>query len=152
MVAYVALGCWTALVSLEDSGWPSFTPIAVKPAVVHAQSQPKALRHDPCGLAVVECAGKTTKRVIKATVTTYQAVAGQTDASPCSGAMRGVNFCKPPFPIVANNCLKFGTKVILRGETFTVADRMSSRYGCDHFDVLTSGENFRLINEPITVL
>lgn len=36
---------------------------------------------------------------------------------------------------IANNCLAFGDKVVLNGKTYTVEDRMNSRYGCDHFDI-----------------
>jgi hypothetical protein len=99
--------------------------------------------------------GTPSSRVIRATVTTYQAVPEQTDSTPCDGAMPGVNFCDPPFPIVANNCLAFGTKVEIRGQRYTVADRMASRYDCDGtwtFDILTDGENYALSNEPVSVL
>lgn len=36
---------------------------------------------------------------------------------------------------IANNCLKFGTKVKVAGKTYTVEDRMNKRYGCDHYDI-----------------
>jgi len=50
--------------------------------------------------------------------------------------MRGVDFCNPPFPIIANNCLKLGTIVKILGTQYTVADRMPSHNGCTIFDVL----------------
>lgn len=107
---------------------------------------------DPCGLKDVVCPGE--KRVINATVTTYQAVKSQTDATPCEGAMPGVDFCHPPFEIVANNCLDLGTKVLIDQWLFTVADRMNPRYGCDVFDILIMpyDKPFTLTNEPVTVL
>jgi hypothetical protein len=125
------------------------TPSEANPATLKPTGLP-----DPCGLKDVVCSGEKPagKRVIRAKVTTYQAVAAQTDSTPCSGAMAGVDFCHPLFPIVANNCLAFGTKVEIRGQHYTVADRMNSRYGCAVFDVLTDGENFTLTNEPVSVL
>jgi len=37
--------------------------------------------------------------------------------------------------IVANNCYKFGTRVMINGVEYEVWDRMNSRYGCQHFDI-----------------
>ena len=37
--------------------------------------------------------------------------------------------------VVANNCLPFGTTVIIDQEIYQVNDRMNTRYGCDHFDI-----------------
>ena len=39
---------------------------------------------------------------------------------------------------VANNCLKFGSKVEIGGKIYTVEDRMNKRYGCDHFDIFVA--------------
>lgn len=36
---------------------------------------------------------------------------------------------------VANNCLPFGTKVVINGKEYTVSDRMNRRYDCNHFDL-----------------
>ena len=42
---------------------------------------------------------------------------------------------------IANNCLPFGTEIILDGKTYIVDDRMNIRYDCDVFDIfLTSKE------------
>lgn len=90
-------------------------------------------------------------RTIIATVYNYQAVPEQTDSTPCVGAMAGIDFCNPPFPIVANNGLKLGTKVVIRGVTYTVADRMNSRYGVNIFDILTKTEQPTLRNEPVEI-
>lgn len=115
-----------------------------------ASQEPKSQAPDPCGLKDVVCPGE--KSVIKATVTTYQAVPAQTDSTPCVGAMAGVDFCNPMGNIVANNCLPLGSYVAIRGDSYYVADRMNPRYGCDVFDVLTDGENYTLKNEPVEVL
>ena len=37
--------------------------------------------------------------------------------------------------IVANNCLPFGTEVVIDGKVYEVQDRMNSRYGCEWFDI-----------------
>lgn len=123
---------------------------------------PQTPAPDPCGLKDVVCPEEAAsasvanqakpQRVIQATVYTYQAVPEQTDTTPCVGAMPGVDFCDPPFPIVANNCLPLGTKVLINGRERVVADRMNPRHDCDVFDLLTNGTNFTLINEPVTVL
>lgn len=84
---------------------------------------------DPCSLEDVVCPSEII-------ITHYQAVESQTDATPCIGAMPGVDFCHPPFPIVANNCLKLGSKVVLEGKTYTVADRLNKRFGCNYYDIL----------------
>ena len=106
---------------------------------------------DPCSLQDVQCDDERSPRTVYATITTYQAVPGQTDQSPCVTA-NGTNACNPPYPIVAVNGITFGTKVIIQGITYTVADRMNSRYGSNHFDILTDGTNFSLTNEPVTIL
>lgn len=142
---------FTSPASSQEPGTASEPIQAMNEAPSPAKDRTEAPK-DPCGLTDVVCEGEKVSRVITGTVTTYQAVAAQTDATPCVGAMPGVNFCEPPFPIVANNCLKLGSKVAIRGMTYTVADRMNKRYGCDYFDVLTSGENYTLKNEPINVL
>jgi 3D (Asp-Asp-Asp) domain-containing protein len=112
-----------------------------------------------CGMDVVECSENLTSaspkglaRAIEATVTTYQAVSSQTDASPCIAAS-GLHVCPPPYPVVATNILPLGAKVKIRGQVYVVADRMNHRYdGVRIFDVLTDGENYILKNEPVTVL
>ena len=100
--------------------------------------------------AVEPVAAAAPTQVIHATVTTYQAESGQTDCEPCKTAS-GVDACHPPYPIVANNGLAFGTKVRIRGTIYVVADRMASRFGLNHFDVLTKGKNFALKTEPVEI-
>ena len=114
----------------------------------------KSGQPDPCGLDALVCPGE--KNVIVATVTTYQAVKSQTDADPCHTAS-GMNVCSQGsvtsfYGIIANNCLPFHTVVEIRDNHYLVEDRMSARYGCSTFDILTGGENFKLTNEPVTVL
>jgi len=114
---------------------------------------------DFCTLSYVSCltkplqAQKTTNpKVIRATITTYQAIPSQTDPTSCQGAMSGVNFCNPPFPTVANNSLKLGSKVKIRGVVYVVADRLNKHFGNNHFDILTTGFNTKWINEPVEIL
>jgi hypothetical protein len=115
---------------------------------------PKSAQPDPCGLKDVVCPAE--KNVILATVYTYQAVPEQTDADSCHTAS-GLNVCAQGsmtdfYGIIANNCLPFHTVVEIRDNHYLVEDRMNARYGCSVFDILTDGENFKLTNEPVTVL
>jgi 3D (Asp-Asp-Asp) domain-containing protein len=70
---------------------------------------------------------------INAIVTAYEAEEAQTDSSPFLTAsgydLRGGK------NVIANNCLDFGSAVILNGKTYFVEDRLASRYGCQYFDV-----------------
>lgn len=118
-----------------ESPWTKSNPTVVINPTKEVKPPPEAKSSlvDPCSLKDVVCLGE------EVVITHYQAVAAQTDASPCQGAMAGINFCDPPFPIVANNCLKLGSKVSLEGKTYTVADRLNKRFGCNHYDILTKG-------------
>ena len=71
-------------------------------------------------------------RIIKnAVVYAYTSRVEETDSDPFTTAS-GEKVRKG---IVANNCLAFGTEVDINGLTYTVKDRMNSRYGCNVFDV-----------------
>lgn len=67
----------------------------------------------------------------KAIVSAYNAEVEQTDSSPFTMA----NGRRVHDRAVANNCLSFGTKVIIEGEIYTVEDRMNRRYDCRYFDM-----------------
>jgi hypothetical protein len=126
--------------------------------IVQAQEQPSEITYNfnPCDLQDVYCDNESMNvpkgKIVIATITTYQAKVGQTDSTPCIGAMPHVNFCDPPFPIVAANGYPLGTKVMIKGIIYTIADRMNKRYGPDHFDILTYESNYSLLNEPVTIL
>lgn len=64
-------------------------------------------------------------------VTAYSSEVGQTDDNPFETA-NGETVGKGT---LANNCLKFGTKVVINSETYQVNDRMNKRYGCQDFDI-----------------
>jgi len=71
--------------------------------------------------------------------TAYSSTVDQTDDTPCITA-NGFDLCENnEEEIIANNGLKFGTKVripALYGDrVFTVADRMNSRYGSNRIDI-----------------
>ena len=66
-----------------------------------------------------------------AIVTAYNSEESQTDGDPFTMA----NGKKVYDGAIANNCLAFGDKVVLNGKTYTVEDRMNSRYGCEYFDI-----------------
>ena len=74
---------------------------------------------------------KDAVKVISAEVSAYNAEASQTDSSPTITASNK----KVRHGIVANNCLKFGSKVVIDGTEYTVEDRMAKRYSCEHFDI-----------------
>lgn len=64
-------------------------------------------------------------------VTAYNSVPEQTDDTPFETASGK----RTRDGIVANNCLPFGTKVVIEGKTYEVEDRMNKRYGCEHYDI-----------------
>ena len=146
---FIAMAVAIASFSLFLSANMDSEAVAVQPVQALTASE---IEH-VCSLRDVVCDNEVSeKSVVYATVTTYQAVAGQTDSTPCVGAMPGVNFCNPPYPIVAVNGYKFGTKVRIRGVVYTVSDRMNSRYGSDTFDILTDGDNYKYTNEPVEII
>ena len=64
---------------------------------------------------------------VNAKVSAYTASVDETDDSPCYTASM-TYICSEHKNIVANNCLEFGTKVIIDGTVYEVEDRMNSRY------------------------
>lgn len=64
-------------------------------------------------------------------VTAYSSEVGQTDENPFETA----NGEHVAVGTLANNCLKFGTKVVINSEIYQVNDRMNKRYGCQDFDI-----------------
>lgn len=71
------------------------------------------------------------KGQIEGIITAYTSRPEETDDSPfitASGARVRAG-------IAANNCLPFGTILIINGQQFEVQDRMNRRYGCNHFDL-----------------
>jgi len=73
------------------------------------------------------------KTQVLGVITSYNPFPEQTDDNPDITASGH----KVREGIVANNCLPFGTRVEIDGEVFVVLDRMNSRYGCEHFDILS---------------
>jgi 3D (Asp-Asp-Asp) domain-containing protein len=60
----------------------------------------------------------------------YSSEVSQTDSSPfitASGSRVNER-------TLANNCLPFGTAILLDDEVYVVDDRMAKRYGCEVFD------------------
>ena len=64
-------------------------------------------------------------------VTGYNSLPEQTDDTPFITASGQ----RTRDGIVANNCLKFGTLVVIGEKTYEVQDRMNKRYGCEHYDI-----------------
>jgi len=71
---------------------------------------------------------------IKIEVSAYSSEIGQTDDTPhITASNKAVGD-----GIVANNCLPFGTKVLIGDKIYVVEDRMNKRYGCERFDIWVS--------------
>ena len=103
-----------------------------EPQLTNTSSESRYLSFDPCDFDSVECGYEKPKikEEFWATVYGYSSTVDQTDSSPeITAANTHVRD-----GIVANNCLPFGTKVLMNGQEFIVEDRMSNRYGCDVFD------------------
>ena len=90
--------------------------------------------------------------VIQAVITGYSSTEDQTDSTPNLTAYN----TKTRKGIVANNCLKKGTTVIIEGMALIVEDRKNSRYGCEWFDIWfsdrTSAINFGLKRMNVLIL
>jgi len=73
---------------------------------------------------------------IYATIYGYSSEVSQTDDSPFITAS-GYNLVDSNSDTIANNCLSFGTIVVVSGvdKRYIVRDRMNSRYNCSTFDV-----------------
>lgn len=82
-------------------------------------SKPEALKNPKVG------------QEIEGRITMYNSVPEQTDDTPFHTASG--KYVRQG--IVANNCLPFGSKVIIAGAVYEVQDRMNSRYGCEYFDI-----------------
>jgi 3D (Asp-Asp-Asp) domain-containing protein len=67
----------------------------------------------------------------------YNSEEGQTDSDPFTMASGK----RVHDGAIANNCLAFGTKVKVGEKTYTVEDRMNSRYDCDHYDIWMEGHS-----------
>ena len=77
---------------------------------------------------------------INATIYGYSSEKSQTDNSPCITAS-GYNLCSDTNRnrnpnMVANNCLKFGSRVYISDKLYIVQDRMNKRYTkCGEYDI-----------------
>lgn len=74
---------------------------------------------------------KSSHVIKNAVVTFYTSSEDETDNTPHITASNQ----KTRSGIVANNCLPFGTRVIIDYTSYEVQDRMNRRYGCSHFDI-----------------
>lgn len=79
----------------------------------------------------VETKIRTEAKKINATIFGYTSSVEETDSDPWTTASSK----KVRSGIVANNCLKFGTKILIDGKEYEVQDRMNARYSCHHFDI-----------------
>jgi hypothetical protein len=70
---------------------------------------------------------------IDAYVTGYNTVVGQTDETPCIGAL-GTNICGRRNVVACPPMLKLGTMVEINGKTYICEDRTAPRFR-DRFDI-----------------
>ena len=68
-------------------------------------------------------------------ITAYTASVDETDSTPCLGALAGIDFCNPPFDIVATNELPLRAIISIDDKEYLVADRTNSRYK-NRYDIL----------------
>ena len=68
---------------------------------------------------------------ILGTVYAYSSEVDQTDEDPYTSASGE----RVRDGMIANNCLVFGTSVIIGGKNYEVLDRMNERHGCEVFDI-----------------
>ena len=92
------------------------------------------------GISLAGCAETVSENLTLPTIeetakigifTAYNAIPAQTDDNPNITAS-GKHVAEG---IVANNCLPFGTRIVVNNRIYEVQDRMNRRYGCDNFDI-----------------
>lgn len=72
-------------------------------------------------------------REVRAMVTGYNTVPGQTDATPCIAAS-GADICGRHDAVACPRRIKFGTTVEIRGTTYVCEDRLAKKYDT-RFDI-----------------
>jgi len=72
-------------------------------------------------------------REIEGEVSMYNNLPEQTNSDPNTTANGDTVYVGG----VANNCLPFGTRVLINDEVYVVNDRMNSRYPCKNFDLFS---------------
>ena len=73
----------------------------------------------------------------QATVSAYTASSDETDSRPDEMASGKTVY----IGAIANNCLKFGTRVVVGETLYVVEDRMNRRYGCNYYDILVENKS-----------
>ena len=81
------------------------------------------------------------ERTFSAVFTAYSSNPDETDSTPFITASGS----EVRDGVIANNCLHFGTRVMIPGlfedKIFVVEDRKNSRYGCQWFDIWHSSKS-----------
>jgi hypothetical protein len=80
-----------------------------------------------------EAPGRNLDLYIDAYVTGYNTVVGQTDETPCIGAL-GTNICGRRNVVACPPMLKLGTMVEINGKTYICEDRTAAKFR-DRFDI-----------------
>ena len=84
------------------------------------------------GLAT-EPDGPSLHHAVKAYVTGYNTVAGQTDSTPCIAAS-GANICGRHDAVACPRRIDLGTVIEIRGTTYVCEDRLAKKFD-DRFDI-----------------
>jgi hypothetical protein len=83
--------------------------------------------------AGIEVASPTFHHPVRAHVTGYNTVPGQTDSTPCIAAS-GANICGRRDVVACPRSISLGTVVEIRGETYVCEDRLAKKYD-SRFDI-----------------
>jgi hypothetical protein len=83
--------------------------------------------------AGIEIESPTFHHPVRAHVTGYNTVSGQTDSTPCIAAS-GANICGRRDVVACPRRISLGTVVEIRGETYVCEDRLAKKYDA-RFDI-----------------
>jgi 3D (Asp-Asp-Asp) domain-containing protein len=127
-ITMLALGAsWMAVYFLGIQFYNEIIPMRNKTIIIRNNFQtPKVKEAKETKIEEVKEKIETTGQF-----SAYNAEVGQTDSDPFTMASGK----KVYEGAIANNCLKFGTKIKVNGVIKIVEDRMNSRYGCNNFDI-----------------
>ena len=126
MVIALILGIWASKIEFEKSDL-SLTDYFVEHTNLYEQDLSFVNSSIPAQAPPYLVSGR-----VYGTISAYNPVWWQCDSTPDITASGK----KVKEGYIANNCLPFGTIVVIDGKHYEVQDRMNSRYGCEYFDIL----------------
>ncbi len=92
-------------------------------------------------IPIIEAENQTVLAIMKVVATAYNNDPLQCDDTPDIMASGKTVY----EGAIANNCLPFGTKVLIDGNYYTVEDRMNSKYSCDYIDIFMFSKSKALV-------